>query len=128
EITIIDDCYNANPTSVAAAIDSLTMLDCRRVCILGDMLELGDTAAALHREVGERAAKRGTSLVLTCGALSKNTAEGAREKGCENALHFESKAELINALPELIKKGDAVLVKASHSMKFEEIVKVLEKL
>lgn len=128
KIIIIDDCYNANPTSVAAAIDSLSMLSNRRVCILGDMGELGDTAARLHFETGEHAAIKGVNLVIACGELSANTAEGAKKAGCGNVLHFRDKAELIAALSQLIENGDAVLVKASHSRKFEEIVEALKNL
>jgi len=128
KITIIDDCYNANPTSVAAAIDSLSMLSNRHVCILGDMGELGDTAARLHYETGEHAAIKGVNLLIACGELSSNTAEGAKEAGCSNVLHFNDKAELIATLPKLIENSDAVLVKASHSRKFEEIVDALQNL
>ena len=128
KITIIDDCYNANPNSVAAAIDSLSMLRNRRVCILGDMGELGETAATLHYKTGEHAAEKGIDLVIACGELSSSTAEGAKFAGCESVLHFKEKAELLPELPKLIESGDAVLVKASHSRKFEDIVEALKKL
>ena len=128
KITIIDDCYNANPTSVAAAIDSLAMLKGRRVCILGDMGELGETEAKLHFEIGSHAANNGVELVIACGELSKNTAEGAKKADCKSVIHFNDKSDLISELPKLIKKGDSVLVKASHSKKFEEIVEALKNL
>lgn len=128
KITIIDDCYNANPTSVAAALDSLSMLRTRRVCILGDMGELGESAAKLHFETGEHAAEINTDLIIACGTLSKNTANGAEKAGGKNVVWFETKAELLLNLPKLIKEGDAVLVKASHSQKFEDIVGELKKL
>ena len=128
KITIIDDCYNANPNSVAAAIDSLSLLRNRRVCILGDMGELGETAADLHYKTGEHAAVKGIELVIVCGELSANTAEGAEKSGCKNVLYFKDKAKLLAELPRLIDNGDAVLVKASHSRKFEEIVEALKKL
>ena len=124
--TVIDDCYNANPTSVAAAIASLGQLEGRRVCILGDMLELGEDGAALHRSVGELAAKTGVEVVLACGELSRATVEGAA--AAPTARWFPSRDALIAALPELIQKGDSVLVKASHSMQFEKIVAALEAL
>ena len=128
KLTIIDDCYNANPTSVAAALDSLSMLNTRRVCILGDMGELGQTAETLHFETGEYAAAKHTNLVIACGELSKNTADGAKKAGCENVFYFSSKAALYDELPNLVQDGDAVLVKASHSMKFEEIVECLKRI
>lgn len=127
KITIIDDCYNANPTSVAAAIDSLSLLSNRRVCILGDMGELGETAAALHFETGKHAAEKGVDLVIACGELSESTAAGARASD-SNVFYFKEKSELLAELPKLIESGDAVLVKASHSRKFEEIVEALKKL
>ena len=125
--TILSDCYNANPNSTACAIDSLMTLPGRRVCILGDMLELGPDTKRLHAKTGAYAAKQGADLVIACGELSRSTYEGAKEGGCE-ALHFGNKNTLIEELKNIIHPGDCVLVKASHSMAFEEIVDVLEKL
>jgi len=122
--TVISDCYNANPSSTAAAIDSLNMLPGRKVCILGDMLELGENTAALHAGVGRKAAETGVDLIVACGELSRNTFEGAKNSG-GNAVWYAAKAELIAALPELLAEGDSVLVKASHSCAFEEITKIL---
>lgn len=122
KIIIIDDCYNANPSSVKAAIDSLVRISGRRVCILGDMCELGETEKRLHFIVGEYAAKCGVDRLIACGRLSENTVEGAKTAGCLSTSYFNSKAELQKELPSLIEKGDAVLVKASHSQAFEEIV------
>lgn len=125
-LTIINDCYNANPTSVTSALDSLAMLPCsRRIAILGDMLELGEKSALFHRECGEHAALKGIDLCITTGELSLSTYEGAMETGCPDAIHFGTREELIAALPEIIKTGDTVLVKASHSRRFDEIVEAL---
>lgn len=124
-ITILSDCYNANPNSTASAIDSLCTMPGRRVCILGDMLELGENSAALHRGVGEHAVKAGVQLVIACGERSRATYEGAAEAGGK-AMHFGDKAELIAQLKDVIRSGDVVLVKASHSMAFEDIVAALE--
>ena len=121
-LTLIDDCYNANPTSVMSAIRSLSARPGRRVCILGDMLELGERASDMHRQCGAYAVENGAALVLSCGELSRNTADGAGEKG----VHFDSREALIKALPALLSPGDTVLVKASHSMHFEEIVRAIE--
>lgn len=122
-ITLVDDCYNANPDSVMCAIDSLKAAAGRKVCILGDMLEMGKNKAELHAKVGKYAADKGIDLLLTVGELSKNTCTAAEEI---SSLHFENNSELISKLPELIQKGDAVLVKASHSMKFDEISDALK--
>lgn len=113
-LTLVDDCYNSNPDSCAAAIASAAALGGRLVCVLGDMLELGEDAPALHRAVGGLAREKG-ALLLTAGELS-------RFMGGE---HFASRAELIAALPRLLKRGDTVLVKASRSMAFEEISEFL---
>lgn len=126
KITIIDDCYNANPTSTAAALSSLAMLSGRRVAILGDMMELGENTESLHHDIGVIAAEKGIELVLACGDLSVNTTKAAADRGTK-AIHFKSKEALITALPELIKEGDFVLVKASNSKKFGDIVSALKK-
>ena len=116
-LTVIGDCYNANPDSVKMAIASARALGGRLVCILGDMLELGEQSEQMHREVGE-AARAAGALLLTAG--ERSAAMGGE--------HFASKAELISALPRLLKRGDRVLVKASHSMAFEEISDALRAL
>ena len=116
-LTVIDDCYNANPDSVKMAIASAGALGGRLVCVLGDMLELGEQSEQMHREVGE-AARAAGALLLTAG--ERSAAMGGE--------HFASKAELISALPRLLKRGDRVLVKASHSMAFEEISDALRAL
>ena len=113
----MDDCYNANPTSDRAAIDSLASLSGRHVCILGDMLEMGGNAPELHRSVGEYAAAHGVDLVITQGELAKYIAEGAGTAGAHYA-----------ALPELLHEGDVVLVKASHGAHFEEISEAVKQL
>ncbi len=126
-LTIIDDCYNANPDSTAAALRSLRTMECgRRVAILGDMGELGEAAAALHRETGRIAAEQGIDLLVTCGALAANIAAGARDAGMTDARQYDAVPPLLDALPELIRPGDCVLVKASHYMQFEKIVEALK--
>ncbi|HHU22217.1 MAG TPA: UDP-N-acetylmuramoyl-tripeptide--D-alanyl-D-alanine ligase [Clostridiales bacterium] len=125
--TIIDDCYNANPNSSASAIKSLATMEGRLVCILGDMLELGENSARLHYDLGALAAKCGVSLVITCGPEAENIYFGAREHGL-TAKHYSNKGTLLEELPFLIMPGDTVLVKASRGMAFEDIVEALKKL
>lgn len=126
EYTIIDDCYNAAPDSVESGIDLLVKSDARRsVCILGDMGELGSDAAALHRSVGEHAATERVGLVIAIGPLSKNIYSACVEKG-GNAVYFEKMEDFLNKKTEFIKKGDTVLIKASHYMHFEKIVEALK--
>ncbi len=76
---IIDDCYNANPVSMKAAIDLLATAPGRKVAILGDMFELGENEKAMHGEVGEYAAEKGIDLILCVGELSKLCIRGCRE-------------------------------------------------
>ena len=123
-LTVIDDCYNANPTSTASALRSLARLPGRKVCILGDMLELGERSAALHRETGELAKNLGVSLVLTAGTEALQIAEGAGDI----SRHFSDKAALLAALGEFLLPGDTVLVKASRGAHFEEVAEALSEL
>lgn len=122
-ITLIDDCYNANPDSVKCSIDSLAQRKGRRVCILGDMLEMGTDVEALHAGVGKYAAERGIELLLCVGERSKHTCEGAEDM---EAYHFETNEDLIERLGEYIQQGDIVLVKASNSMRFDTISEALK--
>lgn len=123
--TVIDDCYNANPVSMKASIDVLTDAVGRKVCILGDMFELGEKEADLHKQVGEYAAVKDLNLLVTIGNLSRYIHDAASAcKHCR-CVHFENKAQALEALPELLKRGDSILVKASHGMEFPEIVDFL---
>ena len=124
DMTIISDCYNANPNSMRAAIDSMADMPGRKVCILGDMLELGGQTEKLHREIGAYAVRGGAGLVIGCGSLGRCIADGARDAGCE-ALWFPDREALIGQADGFLRKGDCVLVKASHSMAFEKIVEKL---
>ena len=118
-IRIIDDCYNANPTSVQASLDTLINFDGRKVAILGDMKELGTDELTLHFDTGRYAKAKGIDAVLAVGPLAKELAKGA------DGQWFADNATLVAALPALIRDGDTVLVKASHSMQFEQITEKL---
>ena len=121
-LTLIDDCYNANPDSSRSGVDSLLQLPGRHVCIFGDMLELGENSRELHRELGRYAAEKGAALVIGCGELTEETCRAA------GGVHFADREALIAALPALLRKGDAVLVKASRGMRFEEISEAVKQL
>ena len=125
-LTILNDVYNANPGSVKAALDVLAFADGRRVCVLGDMLELGDDAPRYHREVGAYAAQKGIERVVCVGTLAKQLYAGARAEGAV-ALHFATQQALLEALPELVLPGDTVLVKASRGMALEKTVEALRR-
>lgn len=126
--TIIDDCYNANPVSMKAAIDLLIMADTRKVAILGDMGELGKDEHLLHKEIGSYAATKNVDIIICVGLLSAHMYKGASDILTKNTcklFYFETQMELINSLPNLLLEGDTILVKASHFMGFDKVVKAL---
>ena len=125
--TIIDDCYNANPVSMKASLDVLSDALGEKTAILGDMGELGEDQVEMHREVGVYAASKNIDRILCVGPLSAYMAEAARITApAKEIRHFESKEELLEVLPEILKKGDNVLVKASHFMEFGKILEALQ--
>ena len=120
--TIVNDAYNANPASLAAAAAVLAGCEGpRRVLIAGDMKELGDRAEQIHRQVGRELGDRGIELVITVGPLARRLAEGADEAGLETA-SFETCQALQPELPRLLREGDAVLVKGSRAMAMEQLI------
>lgn len=122
KIRIIDDCYNANPTSVKASIDTLVNFDGRKIAVLGDMKELGAEELKLHFDTGKYSKDKGVDVTVAIGPLAKSLADGA------DGVWFEDIESAKNALPDIIKDGDTVLVKASHSMQFEKIVDFIKSL
>ncbi len=120
-LTVLNDVYNANPGSMMAAIDVMGYAQGRKVCVLGDMLELGPEGPRYHREVGRHAGERGMDLVLCVGPLARSLYEGVRECGGE-AQHVAAQEELLAALPGLVRPGDTILVKASRGMHLEHTV------
>jgi len=118
-VVVIDDCYNANPMSMAAAIDDLAeTAPGRRVAVLGEMLELGPESPRMHREVGFHAAERGVTLLLAVGPLAAETAEAFTGEA-----HWVADADAAAALlPTLLIDGDTVLVKASRGVGLERVL------
>jgi len=125
-IVLIDDCYNANPDSVEAALLSLSELPGRRVAILGDMLNLGPESDKLHYEAGVFAARNGIDILVSCGREAMFIRDGYNAVSGRESYHFNTNDDVIAMLPGLIKKDDAVLVKASNSMRFNEITAALK--
>ncbi|MDR1663619.1 MAG: UDP-N-acetylmuramoyl-tripeptide--D-alanyl-D-alanine ligase [Clostridiales bacterium] len=126
-MTVINDTYNASPTSMRAGIDVLTAggetENGRKVCVFGDMLELGEHAEKLHRELGAYAATRRVDCLIAVGELGKFIYEGyIAAKGKAEALRFDDKAGFTEKWREILQPGDTVLIKASRGMAFEEIV------
>ena len=128
-LLIIDDCYNANPISTMSSLDILSTAKGRTVAVLGDMFELGANEKELHYNTGAHASQDKIDIICCIGELSKNTYSGAKayENG-NNILYFETKQEFLDKLSNVVKKGDTILVKASHSMEFPEIVESLQQL
>jgi len=120
---LIDDCYNANPMSMSAAIDDLAeTAPARRVAVLGDMLELGPDARRLHRELGEHASARGVELLIAVGPLAAETAR-AFAGDAHAVADARSAAELT---PTLLRAGDTVLVKGSRGVGLELVSDALQ--
>lgn len=121
---IIDDTYNASPSSVKAALDVLKNYQkgYRKIAVLADMLELGDSAAAIHNEIGEYAGTIGVDQLFAFGNLASEYIIGFESISKDKGSFFTSKTELISALKNFITSGDTILVKGSRSMKMEEIV------
>lgn len=124
-IDYINDAYNASPLSVRAALDILSSVGGRKVAILGDMLELGEKECELHAGIGEYAAGRGIDMLICAGRLSKNTADAFTKAGGQ-ALWFAGTDELTGSGTLPLTKGDTVLIKASHGMHFERILKAVK--
>ncbi len=125
--TLIDDCYNANPVSVKASLDVLDSASSRKVAILGDMFELGSNENELHYGVGEYLAQKDISLAIFIGKLSENTHAGAKKKGSGMETYwYETVDDALMFLDLMLKDGDTILIKASHSMHFERIVDTLK--
>ena len=121
-ITFIEDCYNASPDSMKAALSVLKALpNARKIALLGDMLELGDASESGHRATGEWVADAGVSLLIAYGPNSAAMAEAAKNRGIAT-VHCQTAAEVLQYLQQSVRPGDAVLVKASHAMKLDEIL------
>ena len=121
-VTVINDAYNANPSSVLAAADVLA--DCagrRRVMIVGDMRELGAASIELHRQTGRQIAQRGIELIIGVGELGRHIAAGAAEAGA-NAREAASVEEAQQSMPPLLREGDLVLIKGSRAMAMERLI------
>ena len=134
-ITIIDDCYNANPKSMRAAIELLSMAETRKIAILGDMFELGSDELELHYNIGKYAVEKGIDYIICIGERSTYMAKGAKD-----ALDFiekDSKSRLCKVISisdldavkdiieNLLKPDDIVLLKASHGMEFNKILDMI---
>jgi UDP-N-acetylmuramoyl-tripeptide--D-alanyl-D-alanine ligase len=128
-VKVIDDTYNANLASMQAALELLVQLKglARGIFVAGDMLELGDHAARLHRELGRLAAEKGVARLYAAGQFAPAVAAAAREEGLPaQSVMVGSKQQITDALKEDLSPGDWVLVKGSRGMAMETIVAAIK--
>jgi UDP-N-acetylmuramyl pentapeptide synthase len=127
-VRVIEDCYNANADSMAAALELLREMPARgrRVAILGDMAELGEHSVAAHREVGRRAVEAGVDRLVAVGPRAAEIADAARATGLRDVIEFADVPAAIAAIRLVALPGDVVLLKASRAMAFERIGQALK--
>ncbi len=123
-LRLLDDTYNANPHSVERALQTLAQLRGagQAIAVLGDMFELGEEAERLHAEIGRKVASAGIDVLVAVGALSRGTAQGAREAGFATALECDDPEAAAELVRKHARPGDVVLVKASRGMRLERVV------
>ena len=129
--TIINDTYNASPTSMLAALELLRDFDTRgrRIVVVGDMQELGDEAVAMHRQLGEQVLSRcGADLLIACGEYAPYVIAGARAAGlpANRSLVCRTPEEAMPHLGQAILPGDVVLIKGSRALGMERIVQAMQ--
>ena len=125
-MTVIDDCYNANPVSMKASIEVLANTAGRRIAVLGDMGELGENEVALHYSVGEAVGRSGIDVLFCAGKLASEYARAAATANVNCQIYYyETVEQLLPELLAFVKEGDTILVKASHFMQFPQIVEAL---
>ena len=125
---VIDDCYNANPVSMEAALDVLSHAKGRTIAVLGDMGELGENEKELHFGVGKCVAEKKIHTLFCAGTLAAEYKAGVEsvENDCK-VFHFENRDDMITELLSYVKMGDNILIKASHFMDFPKVVEALTK-
>ncbi|KHF26996.1 UDP-N-acetylmuramoyl-tripeptide--D-alanyl-D-alanine ligase [Anoxybacillus sp. BCO1] len=127
-VTIINDAYNASPTSMRAALQLLAQLTQyrKKIAVVGDMLELGEQEMAFHEQIGEMIDPQKIDYVLTYGERAKAIAERASKRFSEGRVRsYTNKAQLAADLQAMMGAGDVILLKASRGMKLEEIISLL---
>jgi len=128
-ISVINDTYNSNPLSFRTAVSVLNGFKGKGRCVMivSDMLELGKSAEALHKEAGRSAAEAGVDCLITVGNLARFISSSAIRNGirAKDVTHFRSKDELKDVLDELVIPGDIILIKGSRGMRMEDIVEEL---
>ncbi len=125
-LTILNDCYNANPLSFARALETLRDLDTRRkIAIVGDMLELGPYTLSAHQAIGRLATQLGIDTVIAVGEYAESVARGVREVRANGVTTYRTVQELLDYLPTLLQRGDGLLVKGSRKLNLEQVTEFL---
>ena len=126
-LTVLDDTYNANPASMAAALDALADWPGggARIAALGEMLELGESAGTLHREIGARAGKLGITYLLAKGPHACDTIQAAYEANVLDAEVIDDPRAIAEAIHRFAQPGDVLLVKGSRGMEMERVIQAL---
>lgn len=129
-LEVLDDSYNANPKSVEVALDSLKRRPApgARIAVLGEMLELGDSAERLHAEVGQLAGEAGVKHLFVRGPHAYATINAARANRVSDARAIESHQEIAESIYAIAQPGDVLLVKGSRGMAMEVVIEMLEEL
>jgi len=124
---ILNDCYNANPESMKSILSAFKKIKGgRKIAILGDMLELGEHSALLHKSVGEFAASCDIDTLLAYGNFAAQTVIGAKKGGIKNSFYFDDKGKLVSKLLAHVNCGDWLLVKGSRGTRMEEVISMLK--
>ncbi len=123
-IRIIEDCYNAGPESMEAALGVLNNAQGRKIAALGGMLELGAFASKAHYAVGQKAGQS-CDLLFAYGENSEEYVRGAKQAGLDQAQKFSCHEALAEALKQELRAGDTLLVKGSRGMKMERVLQLL---
>ena len=127
-VTIINDCYNAAPDSVRAALNVLSKQNGRKVAILGDIKALGEFSYKAHRDLGTDVVKCGIDVLVTVGEQARHIAQSATECGMDSSsvVSVSDAADANRELSGIIKSGDVVLVKASRAMALEQVTEYIK--
>ena len=129
DILLIDDSYNSNPAALESILKDISRLNAKRkVAILGDMLELGNTQISYHQKAGKQVQHNAWDMLITVGPISLHMAEGALQAGMNQAqiVSFENSDKAADQVASFLEPGDVVLVKGSRGIKMDKIVAKLK--
>jgi UDP-N-acetylmuramyl pentapeptide synthase len=126
DFVVIDDSYNASPAAVMAALEVLGSVPTRRVAVIGDMLELGTLSADAHEAAGREAAKQ-SDVLIGVGDLARTIVDAARRAGLRETHQVADRVEALMLVRRIMRRGDTILVKGSHSLALDELADALVK-